>query len=184
MGLEAIANQIEQNQERIAAGESIARAAHQPAIVQYVSAQEMNKGYTLLDEIKATFKRNLDGKAYGDDSATVPNPFPGDSCFDYFDGGVYKWGAPDFPKDRFHFHKSLRETDGEITPALRNNEFYNFIGKYILPKYNSGEFEKNIFDDNNCNEIVVSFKINGDYYAGFKKIGPTELRLIQSFNKK
>jgi len=99
-----------------------------------------------------------------------------------FDGGVYIWGESGFPKHRFKYRRAYKKEDGDLERLFTKSELYNFIGKHIEPKYKSNELIKLAFDDDNPNEIGVSFKIGKNYYIGFQKINRDILKIFQQYN--
>ncbi|MFC1591683.1 hypothetical protein ACFL43_04090 [Thermodesulfobacteriota bacterium] len=99
-----------------------------------------------------------------------------------FDGGVFIGGAKDFPKKRWNFPKQLEQKEGELIHVIKDKNLYNFIGKHIQPRYN--DIAVFGYNPNNTHEIGISFKVNDKYYVAFKKIDPSILSLIDSYDKR
>jgi len=97
-----------------------------------------------------------------------------------FDGGVYIGGAPDFPKDRYKFRRSYKKTD--LSRLFEVEALYQLIGKDIESKYKNGQLITLTFDNDNNSEIAISFKIDNQYFVGFKKIDDEILKTLQQYD--
>lgn len=127
----------------------------------------------------------LSGTAHAQTTAeasTRMNKVPG---LDYeFDGGVYIWKTPEFPKDRYKFSSAYKQRDNDLDRLFKIPELYSTIGKYLEPAYKRNELISLAFDKNNSKEIAVSIKSGNNYYVGFKRIDASILSTLQKYNIK